>query len=398
MTHKPLFLLFEACDFVGFPAGGQLTMARHIMAAFPGEIALVGVDTNKSSTVGVWHTRRIDGVDYPFFAIRRRNPTAVRPLIPVRIATYAAIRRHRRAILSLGVKRAFCQGHETLLAVANWPWESLCYDFPGVANPLGISRYPWARPLASLFDHAFFRSLRQADVVLATADHAAIHEMCRRSAGTLSSHQVRAWPTRVDTSVFIPADMQAARTSLGIPLDETVLVTTGRLNWVKGWPLLLDVIATAPPGWKIVFVGDGEDRAKLESTARTMNISNRVSVTGFKRPVEVAQYIQAADVFTLASHHEGFSTSMLEALACGKPIVSTAVSSADTIIKQGVNGFIVAQRCSQSFLAATIAALSLQQEAVREHNVTQLKQYAVNTIRRDLHSNWLGLQTVSHLP
>lgn len=48
------FLLFEASDFVSFPAGGQLTMARHIIAALPDEVALVGVDTDRSIPIGSW--------------------------------------------------------------------------------------------------------------------------------------------------------------------------------------------------------------------------------------------------------------------------------------------------------------------------------------------------------
>ena len=387
-NKKLAFRLFEACDFVAFPAGGQLTMARHIMAAFPGEVALVGINTDRTSPVGVWRLRQIDGVEYPFFGICRRAPSATRPLIPARVATYAALARYRKAILSLGVQRAFCQGHETLLAISRWPWESLCYDFPGVANPLGISRYPWARPLSPFFDRLFFQAVRHAHVVLATADARAIREMCQRSAGVLSSDQVQAWPTRVDTSVFFPASMRSARESLGLNTNDVVIVTTGRLNWFKGWPLLLEVLREGCRRWRLIFVGDGEDRDKLLEMARATGVSDRVTVTGTQTPLRVATYIQAANVFALASHHEGFSTSMLEALACGTPIVSTAVSSADTIIAHGVNGFVVHSRCSRDFRAALGDALALRVEHVRAFNLQQVATYAVNTIHKDLTAVW----------
>lgn len=388
MNEETAFLLFEACDFVGFPTGGQLTMARHIMAAFPGEVALVGIDTDGTSPIGEWHRRQVDGVEYPFFAIRRRAPTAARPLIPARVATYAALSRYRDAILSLGVRRAFCQGHETLLAISRWPWESLCYDFPGVANPLGISRYPWARPMAAMFDRLFFKALRDAHVVLATADRPAIRDMCQRSDGVLSPEQVRVWPTRVDTAVFFPSPMDVARESLKLNPNDVVIVTTGRLNWFKGWPLLLEVLREARGRWRLIFVGDGEDREKLLEMARTTGVSDRVTVTGSQSPRQVATYIQAANVFALASHHEGFSTSMLEALACGKPIVSTAVSSADTIVEQGINGFVVPSRCSQDFHAALGDALALPVDKVRTFSLQRVTAYAVNTIREDLISLW----------
>jgi glycosyltransferase involved in cell wall biosynthesis len=378
------FLLFEACDFVAFPAGGQLTMARHIMSAFAGEVALVGIDTDGSTPIGAWSTRRIDGVDYPYFAIRRRTPSAARPLVPVRIATYAALKRHRRGILSLGVRRAFCQGHETLLAIAGWPWESLAYDFPGAANPLGISRYPWARPLAAAFDRVFFRALKRADVVLATADKAAIEALCDRSGGRLKPDHVTVWPTRVDTTIFHPGDAIAARRATGLPLEKVLIVTSGRLNWVKGWPLLLEALAGSDPGWHLVFVGDGEDRAALLARAAALGVASRVTVTGFKSPGDVARHLQAADVFAMASHHEGFSTSMLEALACGKPIVATAVSSATTIVDDGQTGCIVGSREPRDFAQALGRALALDAVAVRSRCADRMGDYATANVRDDL--------------
>jgi glycosyltransferase involved in cell wall biosynthesis len=388
LTGKPAFLLFEACDFLSFPPGGQLTMARHIMAAFPGEVGLVGIATEDSAQVGEWHTRSIANVEYPYFAIRRRDPNPARPLIPARLATYLALTRHRKAILSLGVRHAFCQGHETLLAIAGWPWKSLCYDFPGVANPLAISRYPWARPLGALFDRFFFRALCRASVVLATADRTAILDMCQRSGGGLSPEQVHVWPTRVDTSIFRPAVNTGVRESLGVDPNAVLIVTTGRLNWIKGWPLLLEVLAESDARWQLIFVGDGEDREALVAMTREKGISDRVTVTGFQPPSRVAEYIQAADVFALASHQEGFSTSMLEALACGKPIVSTAVSSADTIVEEGVNGFVVRNRNCADFHDGLCRALALQKEQVLQFNLQRITAYAVNTIREDLRSAW----------
>ena len=382
------FLLFEACDFVGFPAGGQLTMARHIMTAFAGDVALVGIDTDGTAPVGAWSTRRIDGIDYPFFAIRHRTPSASRPLVPARIATYAALLRHRSKILSLGVRRAFCQGHETLLAIAGWPWQSLAYDFPGVANPLGISRYPWARPLGSAFDRLFFRALTRADVVLATADAAAISAMCERSGGLLAPHDVGMWPTRVDTDVFKPGDALTARKAAGLPSDKVLIITSGRLNWVKGWPLLLEALVDSDPRWHLVFVGDGEDRAALLARATDMGIAARITVTGFQPPPGVARCIQAAEVFAMASHHEGFSTSMLEALACGKPIVSTAVSSASTIVDDGQTGYVVPSRDASVFRDALRKALALDSAQVRDSCDDRVPAYALANVRRDLCRVW----------
>ncbi len=390
------FLLFEASDFVSFPAGGQLTMARHIMAALPDEVALVGVDTDRSIPIGSWQTKVVDGVAYPFFAIRHVTPSRRRPWIPARLSTFAALKRHREGILASGIRHALCQGHETLLAISRWPWESLCYDFPGVANPLAISRYPWARPLAAAFDFVFFRALRHADAVLATADGAAISEMADRSSGCVDAARVTVWPTRVDTRIFHPGEIAAARRATGLPADAAVLVTTGRVNWFKGWPLLLDCLARGDSAWRLVFVGDGEDRDSLLGRARSMGLQDRVVVTGFRSPREVADYIRAADVFVMASFHEGFSTAMLEALACGKPIVSTAVSSATTIIDEGATGHVVPEREPLVYSNAVRLAMAMPPEDVAARSMSRVGDYATANIRADLLRAWPALGHALH--
>ena len=169
-------------------------------------------------------------------------------------------------------------------------------------------------------------------------------------------------------------------------------MTTGRVNWVKGWPLLLDCLAQGDVAWQLVFVGDGEDSHALLARARAMGLQDRVVVTGFRSPGEVADYIRAADVFVMASFHEGFSTAMIEALACGAPIVSTDVSSATTIIDNGVTGHVISGRDAGDYARAVRSALAMPRDEVTEHSLRRVGDYATANIRRDLIRVWPGLQ------
>ena len=173
MPSTPDCLLLEGCDFDRFPAGGQLAVARQLMAAFGPRLALVGISTD-GTPVGRWVEKELDGRRFHFFATGRREVGAGRPPVPARLSRYLGLRRHREAILSLGARAAFTQAPEDLLAVAGWGLDRLCYCFPGVENPLAASRYPWARPLAALHDRVLFRALRRADAILASADDEAI--------------------------------------------------------------------------------------------------------------------------------------------------------------------------------------------------------------------------------
>jgi glycosyltransferase involved in cell wall biosynthesis len=382
------FVLVESCNFVDFPAGGQLSFARQLLAVFGDELALVGIATD-DTPVGVWTSRTIDGVTYRYFAMGRRQKTAARPLVPERIRSLLELRRHRRAILGGGDSCFFTQAPELLMELAKWPLASLCYQFPGVENPLRNPRYPWGKLLATRFDRQLFSSLGAADTILAAADAPSIERLVARSHGLLQQRQVKHFPTRVDTDFFRPQEQAGTRQRLGIEAGVPVVVVSGRINRVKGYPLLLDAFRdfrSAAPQARLIFVGDGEDRPELESRASALGLVPWVTVTGFLPQAAVRDYLNAADLIAVGSHNEGWSVAMLEALACGKALVSTEVSGAREMILEGRNGFVVPGRESGAFAAAMARALELP--AAAETSLARAKSYALGRLKDDLLQLW----------
>jgi glycosyltransferase involved in cell wall biosynthesis len=282
--------------------------------------------------------------------------------VPARLTFYLGLRRFRKTIRSLGCRYLLTQSPEGLLAVCRWGFDSSCYLFPGAENPLAISRYPLARRFRSLFDRWFFAALDGVDVVMASADDAAIERLVRRSGGRIKRDRLIQMPTCVDTSEFRPRAMSTARESLQIPPGARVFVTTGRVAQFKGWDFLLDSFAIFRkrcPDSLLIFVGDGEDRPLVEAALVTRSLASHVQITGFQQPDCIAQYLNAADVFLCGSVVEGWSVSMLEALACGKPIVSTVVSGAREMVVPDQNGFLVETRDPAQFADAMRRALNL---------------------------------------
>src|SRR5438105_1848756 len=221
--QTPDVLLIEGSDFDTFPAGGQLTTARSLMKLFGARLALVGM-TNSDEPAGRWIEKEIHGTSYLFFPVCRRRLSAKKPLIPARLAFYTALRRHKNRILSLGCKAAFLQAPEALLAVSNWGWDSICFRFAGVENPLNVSRYRVATPLRRWFDSALFSALDRVSPILASADEGAINKLVSRSNGRLRRDRLNQMPTCVDTSEFCPSPAHEVRTNLGIQPDCRVFV------------------------------------------------------------------------------------------------------------------------------------------------------------------------------
>jgi glycosyltransferase involved in cell wall biosynthesis len=388
---EAIALLIEACNFVDFPLGGQLNFARQMVKSFGDRIALVGISTD-DTPVGVWVDKEFNGVTCKFFSFAKRKPVSERPFIPARLSAYYNLRKYRAEILSVGIRNVFVQAPEIALCVHKWQWDHFCYRFAGVENPLAMSRYPGVSILARLFDVRLFLALRQADVVLATADEDAINKMILRSNGALPPEKVVQFPTRVDTSVFFPIDKTDARDGMQVSPQSIILVTSGRINRGKGWEFLMEAFSqfyTTHNNAYLFFIGDGEDRDRLQQKIIDSGLEERVIITGHKKPADVARLLNAADLFVFASYKEGWPTVLIEALACHKPIVTTDVSGARAIVCNGTNGFVIDKRESELFAVAMEQALAL--EHVEQFSTAELPKYSLEYLATDVGHFWSPL-------
>lgn len=394
-STKSSILLIEACDFERYPVGGQLAFARQLLHSFGNRFALVGISTD-STPIGRWVERQIDGINYDFFAVDRvaKSSTckATRPLIPLRITHYLALKKHMNDIRQIEARCVFTQSAQSLLAINNYKWESICYCFPSVKNEVEFSRYPWVRFLSKPYEKALFKSLTKADVILAAADNDAINSMIYRSNGIVDSTKVISCPTCANTKIFSATDQISARSSLGLNNNKKIILTCGKLMYIKGWDLLLQSLSKLNDETldiQLIFVGEGEDRASLLNMAKNLKIFNQILLTGSISPVEVAKYMNAADLFVVGSIHEGWSVAMVEAISCGLPIVSTEVSGANDLIHNGKNGFIVKKRDPELYARAIIKALDLPRPNPTSLEIAE--QYSLDKLPQKLKSAWAPL-------
>ncbi len=388
MKALPEALMLEPTDFIGFPVGGQTSFCRQMMSAFGNRLGLVGFSTG-DEPVGRWIEKEIDGTIYAFFSVARVRPSARKPLIPLRITSYLQFRRHRRGILSLGVRNAFTQAPETLLATVRWGWKSYCFAFPGIQNILNMSRYTWARPLAAAYEKHLARKLRKVDLILAAADAQEIEAFAERVDNILPASRIVSFPTRVDTALFHPVSQPSLRQQLKLPEQAPVIVSCARISRRKGWDLVLSafrLFVLSHPGAHLVYIGDGEDRMPLEAAIREAGLGQNVSLVGFQPPRTIALYNSTCDVFVNGSHFEGWPVAQLEAIACGAPLVSTDVSGARDLIHNGQNGYLVKDRSPQTFCDAMTAALALPNARAISAHIAQT--YAVSNLASSLGSLW----------
>jgi len=152
----------------------------------------------------------------------------------------------------------------------------------------------------------------------------------------------------VDARVFAPADRAEARRRLGLPPAAPVLVSVGGLVERKGFHR---VIACLPelrrqhPELRLLIVGgpspEGDWSARLAAQVRELGLDDAVRFLGPLPPSEVRWALSAADVFVLATRNEGWANVLLEAMACGLPVVTTRVGGNAEVVCRDELGIVV---------------------------------------------------------
>jgi glycosyltransferase involved in cell wall biosynthesis len=180
-------------------------------------------------------------------------------------------------------------------------------------------------------------ALRRADRVITVAQPLADLAI----AAGASADRVVVIENGVDTGRFAPRDRIEARQKLGVTPSARLLVSVGHLSKRKGFQRVISVMPRLlddAPELRLAVVGgpgaEGNIRAQLERMVDDLGLQDRVILVGARPPDEVALWLNAADVFVLASDHEGSPNVVWEALASGRPVVASRVGDVDRMVPE----------------------------------------------------------------
>jgi len=151
-----------------------------------------------------------------------------------------------------------------------------------------------------------------------------------------------------------PGELPKLRGRLGIPRDARILLAVGRLSAEKGHADLIEAMAllrdSHPGNFRLIVAGDGPERRSLERRCSALDLSGSVIFTGHQ--ADIAHYYGIADLFVLPSHSEGSPNVLLEAMAAGLPIVSTAAGGAAELVSHGDTALVVGCRDARAMSLA----------------------------------------------
>ena len=198
----------------------------------------------------------------------------------------------------------------------------------------------------------------------------------------------------IDLARFsLGVDLRKKRRELGIPEGVRIVGSVGRLHPQKDFFTFLKaarIVSERVPRVHFLIIGGGPLRRELEDFARMMGLEERVSFLGERKDVE--KIYPLMDVFVLSSIREGFPISVLEAMACGIPVVATSVGGTPELIQEGETGFLVSPGDPQN-LAKRIEILIRDKvlrgrmgrkgkERVREFSIEKMADRTLQLYRR----------------
>ncbi|UCH33718.1 MAG: glycosyltransferase [Armatimonadota bacterium] len=191
--------------------------------------------------------------------------------------------------------------------------------------------------LVCLYEALDKLALRLADRVIAVSE-------ATRSAllqSGVDPRRIAVVPNAVDGERFRPGDGSRLRAELGVAPDTAVIVSVGRLSREKGHRYLIDAAAQlrSPQRIHLLFVGDGPEKPALERLVASHDMTAMTTFAGWR--TDVVPFYRAADIVVLPSLTEGLPVALLEAMACGKPVVASDVGGVAEVLGASAYGLVV---------------------------------------------------------
>lgn len=187
------------------------------------------------------------------------------------------------------------------------------------------------------------KAYQKADAVITTSE---VNKEILVNEYSINEKLIKVIPHGVDISHFNKTRQKA---------DSKIILYVGILSKRKGVKYLIkamDIVRKRTIDIKLIIVGDGAERKYLKSLVKRLNLQKFVEFTGFVNEEKLIDYYRDADIFVFPSLKEGFGQVLVEAMACGIPVISTNTSAIPEVV--GNAGILVKPRNSKALAEAII--------------------------------------------
>ncbi|MCF6202815.1 MAG: glycosyltransferase family 4 protein [Methylococcaceae bacterium] len=229
--------------------------------------------------------------------------------------------------------------------------------------------------------------LRQASKIVSVSKDLAIKVIDLGA----ENKQVKVIYNGVDSSVFFPRNQQECRETLSLNKDVKIILYVGNLKKSKGCLELLKAFSIynqEKNPTELVFVGDGPCKEAIQNQIKGLELDDSIHAVGQKKHELLPIWMGAADLIVLPSHAEGVPNVLLEAMACGRPVVATTVGGIPEVVPDKC-GVLVAPH--DAILLHKAINDALQQKWVFDEIVRHASQFSWEQNKKSLSTTFLNL-------
>jgi glycosyltransferase involved in cell wall biosynthesis len=397
--------VFYQTDPAGPITGGIDAFIRGLVKASPPdiEISIVGVTTDpRSRPVGRWSNLKVGSTQVAFLPVAGNRDPSGRSRVPLSLKLTLGVIRHFRRC-SGGCDILEFHRLEPILPFLRDPRPKTAFihqDMEVIRNPQSDIRWKGLPRLYFALERRLMPSLSTVFSV-----HAEAVRAYRTKYPNLAA-RFRFTPTWMDPETFYPVDGTRKaelrielESAMGLRMDDEILISVGRLDRQKDPMLLVDSFArinAARPRTRLVIVGDGVLRPALVERAAALGLDKEVVFAGLRSPGDVANLLRAADAYVLSSAYEGMPLSVLEALACGVPVVATAVGEVSRVVRHGVNGAVVHEHSPEAISREMVKLLSERTRCSGAPCTDAVRDYVPDKVLAPVYENYRVLAGSSH--
>ncbi|HEY9614848.1 glycosyltransferase family 4 protein [Allocoleopsis sp.] len=394
--HKPVLTIFYQFNPWQTSIGGIQTVIRSFVKYSPSEfeVRLVGTGDDNSQPLGIWREAELAGKAIRFMPLCNVPNDSTRKFVPTSV-------RYTTALLRRNLASDFMHFHrlEPTLATLNWPGEKTLFvhndiqkQIDSTANKNAIL---WGRiPAAYL---ALERRLvgQFAQILSCNTDSLQYYRQRYPKLGDRVSYI----KNTVDTDIFYPLTLEQREQGrrilaqqMGLAEDTRFVLFAGRLHAQKDPVLLLESMAALnKPNAHLLIAGDGDLKDAIHSKIGALGLSKQVTMLGPVAQAELAQLLRICSVFVLTSAYEGLPVVVLEALACGTPVVTTRCGETPNLLCAH-SGVVCQERTPTTIAHALLQVLLNSGDYPIETCIQSAEPYSARTVvgsvYRDMLSRW----------
>lgn len=182
-------------------------------------------------------------------------------------------------------------------------------------------------------------------------------------------------------SVAAPEEKLEVRKELGLRESDTFAISVAQLIKRKNHAVLIDAVHKLhDPSLHLFILGDGIQEQELRKKSKALGLENQVHLLGFRN--DVYRLCRAADLFLFASLQEGLPVAVMEAMACGLPIIASNIRGNTDLIDTGEGGWLVDPTDADGFADAIRSALQSREnwDQMMEYNLRKVQQYGIPAV------------------